>query len=276
MGVVVVACVVAGPMAAGAQAPNTDEEARMHYRLGRAYHDSGRFLDAAREFEESYRLSNRPELLYNIFVAYRDGGDNRNAARALRGYVELVPNADDISQLRARLEVMERNLANEPAATTTPEGTTPPTEGTEPAPTPEIVARPTDSPVDTGPASPSSGGEFPLVPVIVMGAGGVLALASIGTGVAALGAQSDLDEQCPEKEGTRRCDPASDWESTRDSGQTMALVTDILWITGGLAVGAGVALLFLMDSGAETSPGAPMVSASCDGTGCAGSVRVPF
>ena len=98
--------------AAPALAQGEDEsEARMHFRVGRAYYDSGRFLEAAHEFEEAYRQSDRPQLLYNIFVAYRDAGRLQEAMEALRRYLELVPDAENRDQLTARLAAMERVAA---------------------------------------------------------------------------------------------------------------------------------------------------------------------
>src|SRR4051794_6738550 len=67
------------PAATPASAPS-DDEARVHFRLGTAYYDSGRFAQAAEEFKQAHELSQRPQLLYNLFLAYRDAGDLVHAA----------------------------------------------------------------------------------------------------------------------------------------------------------------------------------------------------
>src|SRR6187401_2652142 len=69
---------------------SSDEEARMRFELGRRYYDTGRFADAAAEFAEAHRLSGRMELLYNLFLAYRDAGDDVHAAETLRLYLPTL------------------------------------------------------------------------------------------------------------------------------------------------------------------------------------------
>lgn len=49
-----------------------DEQARAHFRVGQSMYDAGRFAEAAHEFEEAFRLSQRSELLFNAYVAFRD------------------------------------------------------------------------------------------------------------------------------------------------------------------------------------------------------------
>ena len=49
-----------------------EQEARAHFQLGRTLYDGGRFEEAAREFVQAYELSHRAQLLYNIFLAWRD------------------------------------------------------------------------------------------------------------------------------------------------------------------------------------------------------------
>src|SRR5207344_535884 len=65
----------ADPAQAQAQAPRDkpdperkehDQQARTHFELGRGAYDEGRYRDAWAEFREAYRLSQRPELLFNI------------------------------------------------------------------------------------------------------------------------------------------------------------------------------------------------------------------
>jgi tetratricopeptide (TPR) repeat protein len=63
-----------------------DAEAREHFQLGRSFYEQGSFQQAAEEFEIAYRLSARPQLLYNVYVARRDAGNQPMAIDALRGY----------------------------------------------------------------------------------------------------------------------------------------------------------------------------------------------
>jgi len=54
-------------------------------------------------------------------------------------------------------------------------------------------------------------------------------------------------------------------ESTRDSAQTLASWTDVFWITGVIAAGAGITL-FVLDASRD-EPSAE-VQAGCFDTGC--------
>src|ERR1700712_5200677 len=86
------------------QMKSLDEEARERFELGRTFYDAGRFQQAAEEFGEAYKLSGRPQLLYNLYVANRDAANWQLAIEALRGYLDKVPDAPDRINLRARLE----------------------------------------------------------------------------------------------------------------------------------------------------------------------------
>ena len=85
-------------------AAGSDDDARMHFRLGRAYYDSGRFHDAAREFQMAYDESQRPALRYNLYVSHRDAGNLRASVQALRSYLSEADNIENRAQLAARLE----------------------------------------------------------------------------------------------------------------------------------------------------------------------------
>ncbi|MGE0784865.1 MAG: tol-pal system YbgF family protein [Sandaracinaceae bacterium] len=238
------------------QAATEDEgEARMHFRLGRAYYDSGRFAEAAREFETAYELSQRPALLHNMYVAYRDAGDVADAIRALREYLRRVPDAEEHEQLTARLEVMVRT-ASEQGVDVEASGT--------------VERRPRDASASTGESasgssaasssSPSSGGTW-TPGWIVLGVGAAAVIAGAITGGLALGERSRLDEMC---DGARACDPG--FEGTRDSAALLAGLTDGLLIGGGVIAAVGLVLaLVITEDGGDEGQGA---SLACDPTGC--------
>jgi tetratricopeptide (TPR) repeat protein len=156
---------------ATALAQTDDELARRHFRVGQAHYDNGDFAEAAVEFEEAYRLSQRPALLYNVYLAHRDALHVREAYSALQRYLERVPDAPDRDALEARLVNMERALQSlpPPTTTTTPETTPPETTPPETTPPPETTtatSMSTDLPVEESPS---------VVPWVVMGVGGAVA-----------------------------------------------------------------------------------------------------
>jgi len=101
------------PLGVRAQAPaqgvdQTDLElAKAHYRTGELYYERGRFPDAAREFEEAYRLSHRSDLLYNMGKAYDGVGDYAKALVAYRRWLAEVPHGSDRPQVESRVQAMQ-------------------------------------------------------------------------------------------------------------------------------------------------------------------------
>ena len=57
------------PAAAQDLDESLDEEARAIFQAGRTAYDAARYEDALRHFQHAYRLSTRPELLYNVALA---------------------------------------------------------------------------------------------------------------------------------------------------------------------------------------------------------------
>jgi tetratricopeptide (TPR) repeat protein len=99
--------VVLVPALAHAQGASTDFElAKAHYKTGEIYYERGRYPDAAREFEEAYRLSNRPELLYNMGKSYDGAGDPARALAAYRRFLAAVKQSPDRAVVDARIRAL--------------------------------------------------------------------------------------------------------------------------------------------------------------------------
>lgn len=266
-------CLFGSSSAAFAQAEG-EEQARGHFRLGRAHYDNGDFLRAAQEFEAAFAISQHSQLLYNIYLAYRDANVTRKAAEALKGYLEQVEDVPNRAQLAARLQSLEQSLANEPPPTAETPVTTPtetPTTTTSPTETPATTeATPSGTTTSNEPISESSGGSK-LVPIILMGSGGALIVGGVITGIMASGKKSDLEAAC---DGDTSCPQSA--EEIQSSGKTLALVTDIL-LFGGIAVAGTGAVLFLLSGGEESSEPAPASASVVCGPGmCGGSVQLRF
>ena len=193
-----------------------DEEARQHFQLGRTFYDSGRFQQAVEEFQAAYKLSGRPQLLYNVYVAERDAGQLQNAVDALRGYLEKVPDAPDRVNLKARLESLEAQARRQ-------------TE--QEALTKQVAEKPAAQ-------TPATRTEIKhsVVPWVLTGTGAALLVGSVATGVMAKGKANDLDDTC----GGTTC-PSSE-QSNVDSTRTLAITTDVLWSVGAAAAITGVVL----------------------------------
>lgn len=280
-------------------AAETEEQARAHFRLGRAHYDNGNFAQAGIEFEEAYRISKRAALLYNIYLAYRDANDTRKAADALRNYLLLEKDIENRGQLESKLASLDRALASEaqqPAAATPA-----PAAGAQPskqAPAAEPLAvAPGETQAEGHPETPAAPAAataadkppshpFPIVPVVLMGTGGAMMATSIATGLMAVGKHSEWDnarqdclrdDTCALLQQAR----ADELNGLKSSGQTLALVTDIL-LFGGMAVAGTGFVLLLVDAGdsGESSharaPGQPTAAFACVPGACQANLRAAF
>ena len=295
------------------QAAEGEEQARAHFRLGRAYYENGDFGKAATEFESAFRISQRPGLLYNIYLAYRDASDVPHAAEALRKYLELEKEVENRGQLTARLAAMDRALAEEaaqsaaaaeaPAAAlsqSSPSTLTPAQAAAAPQsnpgkapsaaaePTPAEASQPTAANEPMPPAGAASSSQQPdaqgptrLWPVVLMAGGGVLVASSVITGVLALGKRSDLSSAHDECTSQGNCsslpaDRLRQLEDTRKSGTTLATMTDVL-LFGGIAVAAAGAAWFVLTPSRESrAEAAPQASFACMPGNCAARLSVRF
>lgn len=245
----------------------TDEEtaARQHFRLGTAHYENGQFAEAAAEFEEAYRLSRLPRLLYNAYLAYRDLQDLENAARTLRQFLEEDTSigAAERDQLTARLAAIDAALERMQGASRTDQ------RSDESQRSDEEDAD--ESTREAEASSPATGGGFRPSPVgfVVGGVGLAIEVAALVTGLLASSDHATLTEQCP----NGLCPDRQDLRDAHSRGAALALTTDVLWATGLVAIGTGVALLFAMQERADETPQAAV---SCGSEGCYGAIRGRF
>jgi tetratricopeptide (TPR) repeat protein len=87
------------------------ELAKAHFATGQIYYERGRYPDAAREFEEAYRLSGKPELLYNMGKSYDGVGDHARALAAYRRWLVAVPMSQDRPEVEGRVKSLARLVA---------------------------------------------------------------------------------------------------------------------------------------------------------------------
>jgi tetratricopeptide (TPR) repeat protein len=195
-----------------------DAEAREHFQLGRTFYEGGRFQQAAEQFEMAYRLSARPQLLYNVYVARRDAGGLSMAIEALRAYLGQVPDAPDRVNLEARLASLEAQVARQNEQ--------------------EAARVESERKVAEAEAKAKTRTErtHSVLPIVLMGTGGALLLGSAVTGGLALSNASDLDKKC----SGNACQPSQ--RSKVDSTRTLAITTDVLWGVGAAAAATGLIL----------------------------------
>jgi tetratricopeptide (TPR) repeat protein len=242
------------------EATRDEQIARERFRLGRIHYDNGEFVEAAENFEEAYRLSQRQVLWYNIYLAHRDSGNNAKAAEALRNYLARVEAVENRAQLEARLANLEKlvKVEQEDKARREQAAAQPSSTATTPV---------TTQTTELEPAQRS------FVPYLVMGGGAALIVGGVVAGSMASSRFEELKDKCP-----AQTECARDLESTKKSGETLALVSPIL-LGVGVGVVAGGAVLWFLDwrkNRASDEPTRVAGSAGCDASGCAGNLKLTF
>jgi tetratricopeptide (TPR) repeat protein len=266
------------------EADMTDLQARSHFRLGKELYDQGRFADAAKEFEIAYGLSGRSSLLYNVYLAYRDAQDTKNAARALDGYLTANPNAPDKEHLTARLaalkEILKRNEEQQAQQRAEQE------KAAEQAREAERARIEADQRAQAAEQRAAVKPSRPWWPWLVVGGGVAVTVTGVVLGSLAASDADDLEGECvldpgdgagaraPLMQGTQ-CGPSVDLESRRDSIQTQALIGDVMWIGGAAITATGLVLAFVLPDVYPDAEEAP-VTAGCSTHECRATLKLHF
>ena len=190
-----------GPVARAQGTPDANQErAKELYQNGSLLYDEGRYEDAIIAFQEAYRLSEQPKLLYNIAQAQERLGRYQEALDTLSRYRAYAP-AEEREALDRRIRNLERRL--EEQGTSTPPAPTA-TERPAPAPTPAPVPAP----------EPDSEG-VRLLPIALYAVGGVGLGAGALFGLNARGARAEAEALCVTRAPCAR--PAPPTRSLRTS-----------------------------------------------------------
>jgi tetratricopeptide (TPR) repeat protein len=257
---------VTGPMPFSlsiALADHRDDEARKHFRVATALYDSGRFSEAANEFRLAHELSQRPQLLYNLFLASRDAGEIPEAAAALRQYLAQAEEVKDREVLEARLKALEKIVAERTVE--------PDREQPEAAPEPVADSEPAEAQLAAVPAPVEQAQEprrLNWLPWTLLGSG--VGLVAAGGTLGYLGVQDEQklkDSNCGDPKTCSLTD--REVEDLKSDGKFKTVLGDALWIPGAVTAAVGLTLLLWKPwektDGAETTP---RVDVACGSKSC--------
>jgi hypothetical protein len=116
-----------------------------------------------------------------------------------------------------------------------------------------------------------------VLPLVLVISGGALVVTGLVTGVITNGKVSAIEKACPGD----ACPSTFDLDGKRSTARTLATVTDILLVGGGVVATVGV-VLWLLDDGADTERASADASLGflpelvCAQSGCAASVHGTF
>lgn len=268
------------------------ESARALFQRGEAAYAQGGYEEAATLWERAYALDSRVGLQFNLSQAYERLGRLEDAAAALQRYVEgTSPDDARLADARARLSAIRERISRTSIRLDGgPEGAVLLIDGVDQGRLPrrdplpvasgnhEVRVRAAgyrdfvasvavtagqvaDVHVTMEVAQSTSSGP-PVGPIVTLATGGVLII----TGLALGGVALDQAGRATSRTG-----------ADADSARTMALVSDVLWVTGAAAAAAGVIWLVVelgASSPSDQASAFQMVPyASPDGAGAVATLR---
>jgi len=209
----------------------SDERARALYVEGDRLYAEGRYEEAVAAFRESYELSLRPLLLFNLANAYERIGSHREAAEALSLYLEHAEEAERIT-LQRRIDALRERADREQV-------------------TDVVTPVPSEPPDDTA-------------AWVLVASGGVVAASAIVLGALSLVARGEASELCTEVGDGHIC--RGDARDPLDRASTLAVAADVTAAVGLVTMAVGVVLLLINRGGTE-EPSTAGVTARFGGTG---------
>lgn len=208
----------------------TQARARELFLRGDRLYAEGRYDESVGAFLESYQLSGRPELLFNLANAYERLNRLEEALDALREYAPHTPSYDEetiqrrIRNIQERIHEQEENRQAEEARIA------------EEVAASGVLAD--DGPDLTG-------------PIAVMAAGGAAAATGVVFAILAGSAGSDAEEACF---SNGLCTAAA--QESIDDEKTFSLVADISGSLGAALLAGGIVWMFVaLDDDGETADG---------------------
>ena len=122
--------------------PKTDE-ARAHFKQGKAFQDVGAFDKAADEYKAAYAIDPRAEMLFDIAQAYRLGGQAQQALDYFQQYLTAQPSGAGADEARQHVAELTKQLADERerSVKAAPPPPAPPPPAPPPPTAPKLVTR---------------------------------------------------------------------------------------------------------------------------------------
>ena len=84
--------------------------AKAHYMAGAAHYRQGHYKEALREFRESYKLSNKAALLFNMSQCYERLGDLKAAIDLRKQYLDAMPHAPNRREVEQQIQSLQTRL----------------------------------------------------------------------------------------------------------------------------------------------------------------------
>ncbi len=211
---------VVGPESAGA--------AKAHYVAGVHDYQAANYVGALHEFNKSFELSKRPELLWNIGMCHERLGRFESALDAFQQYLDQHGTTANREEAEAKIAELRRILRQRSDIA-----------GTQQASMPVLL--PLAAWADPATEAPRSWGDRHRVGLSLSTIGAASLLAALGTGLGANHLAEELDARCP----ANQCAPSD--RADIDRAHALAVSSDIL-LGVGIAAAVGGVIAFIVET----------------------------
>lgn len=222
-------------------------------REGIQLYEAGRWAEAEAKLTEAEAVLHSPVFLLYIARCRRHAGRLLDARDAYRRSVDeqLAPTAPPawrqaLVDARAELSVLEEEIARD-RAKATDAATVPPSTPVAPS-TPASPPRPAPPPPPPPAAPPREGSWVPGA--VVLGVGVVGLGVGAATGLVALGESGEVDDACPGGVCPSGVAPGAH-DAQLEDARTMADVSTVAFIAGGVLSAAGIVLIVVRPFGGD-------------------------
>jgi len=214
----------------------TDDRARELFENGARLYDEGLYDEAIQAWQAAHGLSpDKHLLLFNMANAYERLGRYQEALDYLNRYRALAPN-DERETLERRMRSIERRIAEIKERATSGGGGDPLLDSGQS----QMTVKSTSGGGGGATTGPNPGGL-----ALVVGGGVGLAVGGVFGGLA-LSERRAAQAMCVQSPGDALLCP-SEAKIHIDNDRTYSLVSDIAFIAGGVALGAGV-IVWVVDA----------------------------
>lgn len=235
-----VAAVAIVARAPEAHADDKKAKAKALYEDGLKHYNLAEWTDAIKSWKESYLISKKPLLLFNIGQAYRLAGDCKQAMTFYDSYQREEPNPKNQNELDQALALCKDKPADKPIDTPVDTPLDKPV-ADNPTDKPAAGTEVTTRPVEGGPGpvdSPTTGGGMRKIGIGVGAAGVVLGGLGVYFALDAKGTANELDGYTGEW-GQEQIDLESKGERSEKLGLVFGGIGLAAIVAGGVMVAIG-------------------------------------
>jgi tetratricopeptide (TPR) repeat protein len=232
-------------IAAPALADSALDEAKALTSKATVEYNVGKFQEALDLYSKAYERFPTPVLLFDIGQCHKLLKNYERALFFFRGYLHAQPTAANRAAVEALIDEAQREFDSQRALEAAKAGMADDSTPTQPAPSPAHVEKPAPAPaappapVDAPQPNPGS------APLRIAG------LTTAGAGVVAIGLgayfglhSTSLSNEISGVSSARGTWSAQD-QSDYDAGKTGAMIANVLYVAGGVALATGALHTFL-------------------------------